>query len=163
MLVGALWHPRPAVSAQTPRLRGRRRRSPAAAGNRVERQRGSTTPVPGRPHVIPYKIKPGRDLPALKKAYRQLLSHLEGTCGSILALADSSRWSALCSTAAGAARKSELDAIEDEIDAIFCAYLAWLWGTDREGMVVLGDYATGYIVTPTPPRPTALHGRPVRS
>jgi predicted RNase H-like nuclease len=114
-------------------------------------------------HVIPYKIKPGRDLPALKKAYRQLLSHLEGTCGPVLALADSARWSALCSTAAGAARKSELDAIEDEIDAIFCAYLAWLWGTDREGMVVLGDYATGYIVTPTPPRPTALHGRPVWS
>ena len=26
--------------------------------------------------------------------------------------------------------------------------------------MVLGDYATGYIVTPTPPPSTALHGRP---
>jgi len=113
-------------------------------------------------YVIPYKIKRGRGLPALKDAYEQLLNHLEGTCGDVLALADSARWSILRSTAAGATRKSELDAIEDEIDAIFCAYLAWLWGTDQEQMVVLGDYATGYIVTPTPPPPTALHSRPVR-
>jgi predicted RNase H-like nuclease len=113
-------------------------------------------------YVIPYKLKWGRDLPALKRAYGQLLDHLEGTCGAVLALADSARWSTLRSTATGAARKSELGAIEDEIDAIFCAYLAWLWGTDQARMVVLGDYATGYIVTPKPPPPTALPGEPVR-
>jgi predicted RNase H-like nuclease len=62
-------------------------------------------------YVIPYKIKPGRDLPALTVAYRRLLDHLEGTCGAVLRL---------------------------------------------------GDYATGYIVTPTPPPPTAVAGRPVR-
>jgi predicted RNase H-like nuclease len=112
-------------------------------------------------YVIPYKIKRGRGLPALKDAYGQLLDHLEGTCGEVLTLADSARWSLLRTTAAGATRKSELDAIEDEIDAIFCAYLAWLWGKDQEQMVVLGDYATGYIVTPTPPPPATQHGRPV--
>jgi predicted RNase H-like nuclease len=113
-------------------------------------------------YVIPYKLKRGRELPPLKDAYRRLLDHLEVTCGEVLDLADSARWRALRSTAAGASRKSELDAIEDEIDAIFCAYLAWLWATDQEKMVVLGDYATGYIVTPTPPPSTTLHGRPVR-
>lgn len=113
-------------------------------------------------YVIPYKLKRGRELPALKDAYGRLLNHLEVTCGSVLALADSARWSALRSTATSAVRKSELDAIEDEIDAIFCAYLAWLWATAREKMVVLGDYATGYIVTPTPPPSTARNGRPVR-
>jgi predicted RNase H-like nuclease len=113
-------------------------------------------------YVIPYKRKGGRDLPALKVAYGQLLDHLEGSCGAVLGLADSARWTALRSTAAGAARKSELGEIEDEIDAIFCAYLAWLWGTDQETMVVLGDYDTGYIVTPTPPPSTAPHGRPAR-
>lgn len=113
-------------------------------------------------YVIPYKIKRGRELPALKDAYRQLLDHLEDICGKVLALASSARWGTLRATAEGATRKSELDAIEDEIDAIFCAYLAWLWGTDQQQMVVLGDYATGYIVTPTPPPPTAMHGRPVR-
>ncbi|HZW43358.1 MAG TPA: DUF429 domain-containing protein [Dermatophilaceae bacterium] len=113
-------------------------------------------------YVIPYKLKRGRELPALKDAYARLLDHLEVTCGAVLALADSARWSALRSTATGAVRKSELDAIEDEIDAIFCAYLAWLWATERETMVVLGDYATGYIVTPTPPPSTAPNGRPIR-
>jgi len=112
-------------------------------------------------YVIPYKLKQGRELPALKDAYRQLLDHLEDVCGAVLALADSARWTGLRAIAAGAARKSELDAIEDEIDAIFCAYLAWLWGTENETMVVLGDWATGYIVTPTPPSPSVVHGRPV--
>jgi predicted RNase H-like nuclease len=105
-------------------------------------------------HVIPYKRRPGRDLPALKDAYRQLLDHLEATCGAVLGLADSARWTTLRSAAAGAARKSDLGAIEDEIDAIFCAYLAWLWGTDQQSMVVYGDFATGYIVTPARPPPT---------
>jgi predicted RNase H-like nuclease len=112
-------------------------------------------------HVIPYKRKQGRDLPALKEAFGQLLDHCEDTCGAVLGLAGSARWSELRSTAAGAGRKSELGAIEDEIDAIFCAYLGWLWGTDPEQMVVLGDYATGYIVTPTPPDRSVLARRPV--
>jgi predicted RNase H-like nuclease len=107
----------------------------------------------GLTHVIPYKVKPGRDLPALKDAYRRLLDHLEANCGAVLRLAESPRWPALRSAAAGAARKSELDLIEDEIDAIFCAYLAWLWATDHGQMMVFGDYTSGYIVTPpAPPR-----------
>jgi predicted RNase H-like nuclease len=113
-------------------------------------------------YVIPYKIKSGRDLPALKDAYRRLLDNLDATCGAVLRLAESARWGALRSTASGAARKSELNAIEDEIDAIFCAYLAWLWATDREQMMVFGDYSTGYIVTPKPPPATVVPGRPVR-
>jgi predicted RNase H-like nuclease len=112
-------------------------------------------------YVIPYKLKRGRELPALKEAYGRLLDHIEGTCEAVLRLADSARWKCLRTIAAAAARKSELDAVEDEIDAIFCAYLAWLWATDPQRMVVLGDYATGYIVTPTPPLPTAPNGRPV--
>ena len=59
-------------------------------------------------------------------------------------------------------RKSELDAIEDEIDAIYCAYLSWLWATDSGRMTVLGDYTTGYIVTPKPAPPAVVPGRPVR-
>jgi predicted RNase H-like nuclease len=112
-------------------------------------------------YVIPYKLKSGRELPALKEAYARLLRHIEATCGAVLALPDSPRWRALRAAPADASRKSDLDKIEDEIDAIFCAYLAWLWATDPGQMVVLGDYATGYIVTPTPP-PTAVSGRPVR-
>ena len=47
-----------------------------------------------------------------------------------------------------ASRQVDLDRIEDEIDAIFCAHLAWLWHHDRDSMQVFGDRATGSIVTP---------------
>jgi predicted RNase H-like nuclease len=102
----------------------------------------------GLDQVIPYKVKAGRTLPDLKAAYARLLHHIENTCGAVLGLADSSRWRALHAAASNAGRKSDLERIEDEIDAVFCAYLAWLWATDRERMTVLGSYATGYIVTP---------------
>ena len=102
-------------------------------------------------HVIPYKIKKGRELSALRASYTILLDHMEGCCDKVLRLTASPRWSKLRRTAASAVRKSELDRIEDEIDAIFCAYLAWLWATDPDAMVVLGDVDTGYIVTPRPP------------
>jgi predicted RNase H-like nuclease len=124
-------------------------------------------PVPGRrtcievyPHpamvalfeldyVIPYKAKQGRDLDALKAAYERLLTGIQQACSGTLRLDDSRRWDELCILARSASRKSELKAIEDEIDAIFCAYLAWLWA--EHGLTaceVLGDVTTGYIVTP---------------
>ena len=43
---------------------------------------------------------------------------------------------------------SDLDRVEDEVDAMLCAYLAWLWGTGSPTMRVLGDVETGYIVVP---------------
>lgn len=101
--------------------------------------------------VIPYKAKRGRDMTSLTAAYAALLGSVEATCGGVLALASSARWRELRTIAAGATRKFQLKAIEDEIDAIFCAYLAWLWGTRTEEMVVYGDAGTGYIVTPAPP------------
>jgi predicted RNase H-like nuclease len=42
-------------------------------------------------YVIPYKLKRGRELPALKNAYGQLLDHLEATCGTVLRLPASLR------------------------------------------------------------------------
>lgn len=98
--------------------------------------------------VLPYKAKPGRGLYSLKAAFAQLLDHLERVCGPLLGLADSPRWGYLRRIAASATRKSELGLIEDEIDAILCAYLAWLWGQRDPRMRVLGDVAGGYIVVP---------------
>ena len=114
-------------------------------------------------HVIPYKVKQGRDLPSLKASYQRLLDHLEATCGAVLALEESARWTELRSVASGAARTSELNLIEDEIDAIFCAYIAWLWATDRDRMVVHGDFAAGYIVTPRAPSPESSRAAPDRA
>ena len=43
----------------------------------------------------------------------------------------------------------ELKALEDQLDAIFCAYIGaywWYWGSERN--LVLGDRQTGYIIVP---------------
>jgi predicted RNase H-like nuclease len=101
--------------------------------------------------VIPYKRKRHRDVPDLRHAYARLLHNIETTCGAVLALPESPRWRDLRAAAAAATRKRDLAQIEDEVDAIFCAYLAWLWATHPDRMTVLGDLATGYIVTPPAP------------
>jgi len=54
-------------------------------------------------------------------------------------------------TATDATRPVDLKRIEDEIDAIFCAHLAWLWVTAPEQLTVVGDFDGGYIVTPPAP------------
>ena len=79
--------------------------------------------------------------------------------GDLLDLGGSGRWAHLRDVAANAQRKHQLNAIEDEIDAIFCAYIAWLWATEPGRLNVLGDYAHGCIVSPSPP--DLLPRRPV--
>jgi predicted RNase H-like nuclease len=105
--------------------------------------------------VIPYKLKAGRELPALRAAYERLLDHLETTCGALMDLPGNDRWAHLRAAAAGATRKSELGRIEDEVDAILCAYVAWMWVHQRTSLTVWGDVREGYIVTPFPPHPEA--------
>lgn len=105
----------------------------------------------GLGRVLPYKAKPGRDLPALRTAFTVLLDHLERVVGPTLGLAGSARWEQIRAVVAGATRKAHLRAVEDEVDAILCAYLAWLWGRRDPRMVVLGDVEGGYIVVPGPP------------
>lgn len=41
--------------------------------------------------------------------------------------------------------------IEDELDAILCAHLAWLWHHRSERLTVYGSLNDGYIVAPPPP------------
>jgi predicted RNase H-like nuclease len=107
----------------------------------------------GLGRVISYKHKPGRDLPALRRANVELLDHVERVCEDPLRLSTSARWAQVRRVVPEAARKSELAGVEDEVDAVFCAYLAWLWGRRDPRMEVLGDVDRGYIVIPG--RPTA--------
>jgi len=47
---------------------------------------------------------------------------------------------------------ADLKAVEDQLDALICAYVAahwWYWGLARNW--VLGDREAGYIVVPAPP------------
>ena len=112
----------------------------------------------GLDRVIPYKGKSGRSVPARLAAFRDLVRHLEGI--EVLALRASDRWGELRAAVEGATRQVDLERVEDEIDAIFCAHLAWLWHHDRDAMAVYGDLGTGYIVTPPPPARRTAQARP---
>jgi len=58
---------------------------------------------------------------------------------------------------AAATRPVQLDRDEDPVDAVVCAYVALYWYQRPEDVTVYGDFATGYIVTPTLP-PTMAPG-----
>lgn len=102
----------------------------------------------GLPAVLPYKAKRKRSVESLRVAFESLLDHLERVCDPILHLTTSPRWAEIRAAAASASRIVDLHRIEDEVDAILCAFLAWLWGTGYSEMRVLGDVTTGYIVVP---------------
>lgn len=113
----------------------------------------------GLDSVLPYKAKPGRDLETLRGGFVALLDHLERVAGDTMRLGATPRWAHIRDVVERAQRKSELGAVEDEVDAILCAYLARLWGTGDPHMEVFGDVRRGYIVVPgrptVPPRPRA--------
>lgn len=77
-----------------------------------------------------------------------LVRHLEGV--GELRLADAPRWAELRRIVA-APQPGDLNRIEDELDAILCAHLAWLWHHRRDTLRVYGSLAEGYIVAPPPP------------
>ena len=113
--------------------------------------------------VLPYKRKRGRTVASCREALLRLMDlmdeHLEGP----LLLSASERWGELRHAVAAAHRPMHLAAVEDEIDGIFCAYLAWLWGRRDPRMRVIGDATDGYIVVPgyptVPPAPRPRPGR----
>ena len=109
--------------------------------------------------VLPYKAKQGRDLTSLRAAFLLVLDHMDRVCDEPLRLADSARWTQIRRTVEVATRKSELGLVEDEVDAILCAHLAWLWGQGDPRMLVLGTAPDGYIVVPG--LPTVPPSRPV--
>ena len=60
---------------------------------------------------------------------------------------------------AAATRPVQLDRDEDPVDAVLCAYVALYWHHRPEELTVYGDFATGYIVTPTLPAERAAAPR----
>ncbi|MBW4041279.1 MAG: rRNA methyltransferase [Acidobacteria bacterium] len=78
-----------------------------------------------------------------------LLTSLEST--ERLRLEASPAWASIRARFASAGRLVDLDRLEDEIDAVFCAHLAWLWAERPGALTVYGDLASGYIVAPPTP------------
>lgn len=104
----------------------------------------------GLSRTIKYKGGRRRTVIDRQLAFHVLMGHM-ATHLTTLGLADNPRWLDLGSVATHATRPVDLERIEDEIDAIFCAHLAWLWVTAPEQLMVFGDFDAGYIVTPPAP------------
>lgn len=102
------------------------------------------------PYTIPYKGKKGRDLGSRQAAYEVLLDSMELHLPE-LGLSRNERWAQLRTITATSQRKADLEHVEDEIDAIVCAHLAWLWSNRPDALRVYGDVRSGYIVAPPPP------------
>jgi predicted RNase H-like nuclease len=60
-------------------------------------------------------------------------------------------WVELRNRLEAATRPVQLDWDEDPVDAVVCAYVALFWYHRPEDVTLYGDFATGYIVTPTLP------------
>jgi predicted RNase H-like nuclease/ppGpp synthetase/RelA/SpoT-type nucleotidyltranferase len=107
--------------------------------------------------TLKYKHKPGRDLERLRAELLVLLGLVEGLADADPQLRVDSRgsggtaWRALRSAVERAARKSELRVVEDQVDAVVCAYVALFAARKPEQTTTYGDFQTGYIVTPTLP------------
>ena len=114
--------------------------------------------------TLKYKQKPGRSLAGLQSELLTLMRLLEGlaTADPPLHLNDHDTWRALVAAAGAATRKSELRLVEDQVDAVVCAYVAAYAARHPERTTTYGDGATGYIVTPTLPEGHRPTGRPVR-
>jgi len=104
--------------------------------------------------TLKYKDKPGRDVATLRGELLVLIGLVEGLAAAeprLVVDAPGSRWPALRAAVQDATRKRELRTVEDQVDAVVCAYVALLAVREPKAMTVYGDVTDGYIVTPTLP------------
>ncbi|MFC6287067.1 DUF429 domain-containing protein [Nocardioides sp. GCM10027113] len=102
--------------------------------------------------TLKYKNKPGRDVAGLRGELLVLMGLLEGlaTADPPMDLADPA-WAALRTAVETATRKSHLRVVEDQVDAVLCAYVGMLAVTHPDRTTTYGDLDEGYIVTPVLP------------
>ena len=104
--------------------------------------------------TLKYKNKPGRDLETLRGELLVLMGLIEGLASLEPALRLDRRrsgWSELVESVETATRKSQLRVVEDQVDAVVCAYVALFATRDPGRTTTYGDVEEGYIVTPTLP------------
>ncbi len=114
--------------------------------------------------TLKYKDKRGRTFDELRSALQRLMTLLEGLrdAPTPLHLAGPA-WADLVTQVRGAARKSELRKVEDQVDAVVCAYVALYAVREPEHTTTYGDLTQGYIVTPTLPDDLNPAPRPSRA
>ena len=103
--------------------------------------------------TLKYKHKAGRSLTQLRGALLDLMHRLEGLADAPapLKLVHHDGWKALVAKVEQAERKADLRRVEDQVDAVVCAYVALFATREPARTTTYGDFETGYIVTPTLP------------
>jgi len=111
--------------------------------------------------TLKYKQKSGRTLAGMRAELLTLMSHLEGLADAepTLRLGESPTWRALREEAEGAPRKSRLRLVEDQVDAVVCAYVALFADRRPDDVTIYGDLEDGYILTPSLPSDHAPSAR----
>ena len=109
----------------------------------------------GLPYRLDYKKGPRE---RRQPGFAALVAHLESVPG--LRAAESPRWAHLRGVVADPG-PGDLDRVEDELDAVVCAHLAWLWHHRPGSLEVYGSAAGGYVVAPPAPAHPAV--RPPRA
>jgi predicted RNase H-like nuclease/ppGpp synthetase/RelA/SpoT-type nucleotidyltranferase len=95
--------------------------------------------------TLKYKAKPGRSLDLLRAELLLLMDHVERL------VTTEETWRDLRTRVETATRKVDLRQVEDQVDAVVCAYVALFAERWPERTTTYGDFERGYIVTPTLP------------
>ena len=115
--------------------------------------------------TLKYKDKRGRTLDDLRSELLRLMTLLEGLreADTPLRLDGHPAWADLVTRVREASRKSDLRKVEDQVDAVVCAYVALYAEREPGNVTTYGDLANGYIVTPTLPEGLTAAPRPTRA
>ena len=111
----------------------------------------ATVALFGLERTLKYKDKPGRTTASLQAALLALMTHLEALAVADPPLLLGDEWAALRTRVERATRKSELRVVEDQVDAVVCAYVAAYADRHPDRMRLYGDLEQGYILTPALP------------
>lgn len=103
------------------------------------------------PRILRYKAKPGRDLPLLRAELLRLMDLAAGVVDVGPQAPAHAVWAALRGTVEEAGTKAALRRVEDQVDAVVCAHVAWLAIHEPAALTTYGDPDTGVIVTPALP------------
>ena len=105
----------------------------------------------GLARILEYKAKSGRTLDSRRQEFHELMDLTERHCNETLQLSHNKRWHEIRQIVHGASKQSTLSLLEDELDAIFCAYVAWVFAHDPDRLKTYGTSNEGAVVTFPPP------------
>lgn len=108
--------------------------------------------------TLKYKRRQRRLIGERRAAFNRCLDLMEGlrSADPPVDVTTAERWPMICDGLRTTTVKAEMDRLEDELDAFFCAYVAAYYDLHRlERCRIVGSLGEGYIVTPVRPQDAA--------